>query len=180
MDGQNSSLGQATLSSPQNASMVNQSILPASAMPQVAPAQLEIQSVTLPKASILRRFAAIVIDGLLFIPLAVVLTIVIGPSASSTSPSSLVLSFLFLVYDVFFIGKYGATLGKKWLKIRVVGTDNQKIDFVKAFLREVIGKFLSAMILGLGYFWAMWDKNRQAWHDKIADTYVVSTAPQKQ
>jgi uncharacterized RDD family membrane protein YckC len=27
--------------------------------------------------------------------------------------------------------------------------------------------------LGLGYFWAIWDKDNQAWHDKIAGTVVV-------
>lgn len=40
-------------------------------------------------------------------------------------------------------------------------------------LRETIGKFLSGLVLGLGYFWAIWDKDSQAWHDKIAGTVVI-------
>lgn len=40
-------------------------------------------------------------------------------------------------------------------------------------LREVIGKFVSGLVLGIGFFWAIWDKDNQTWHDKIAGTVVV-------
>ncbi len=32
---------------------------------------------------------------------------------------------------------------------------------------------LSKLFLGLGFFWAIWDKDGQAWHDKIAGTVVL-------
>lgn len=44
-------------------------------------------------------------------------------------------------------------------------------------LRETLGKFVSSLFLGLGMFWAIWDKDRQTWHDKIAGTVVIRRAP---
>lgn len=44
-------------------------------------------------------------------------------------------------------------------------------------LREVIGKWVSGLVFGLGYFWAIWDKDGQTWHDKIAGTVVVKRPP---
>lgn len=40
-------------------------------------------------------------------------------------------------------------------------------------LREWIAKYVSALVLYLGYLWAIFDKDRQSWHDKIAGTVVV-------
>jgi len=37
----------------------------------------------------------------------------------------------------------------------------------------LIGRFLSGLFLGLGYFWALFDRNAQAWHDKLAGTVVI-------
>ena len=47
--------------------------------------------------------------------------------------------------------------------------------FGKMFVREVPGRFVSALVFGLGYFWAIIDRNGQAWHDRIAGTVVVRT-----
>lgn len=43
----------------------------------------------------------------------------------------------------------------------------------RMLLRDVFGKWVSGLAFGLGYFWAIWDKDGQAWHDKIAGTLVV-------
>lgn len=73
------------------------------------------------------------------------------------------------------LGKYGATLGKKWLKLKVVTVDGEPVSYSRALFRESIGKYLSSFVLDLGYFWAFLDKKRQAWHDKLAKTLVVET-----
>jgi predicted Zn-dependent protease len=39
------------------------------------------------------------------------------------------------------------------------------------------GRILSASPLLLGYAWALWDHDRQAWHDKMARTHVVRATP---
>ena len=71
--------------------------------------------------------------------------------------------------------RYGQTLGKKALNLKVVTTDYGPLSFGKAFLREVIGKFISTVILLIGFLWVAWDENKQAVHDKLAGTYVVKT-----
>ena len=32
---------------------------------------------------------------------------------------------------------------------------------------------LAAIVVGIGYFWMLWDSERQCWHDKFATDYVV-------
>jgi uncharacterized RDD family membrane protein YckC len=41
------------------------------------------------------------------------------------------------------------------------------------FVRETFGRFASGAFFGLGYFWAIFDKNAQGWHDKLAGTVVI-------
>lgn len=81
---------------------------------------------------------------------------------------------LVLAYFIYFTGTSGQTLGKKLVKIKVVkkGTTTPP-SYTSAFLREVIGKIISVVVLGLGCLWVIGDKNKQAWHDKIAGTVVV-------
>lgn len=79
----------------------------------------------------------------------------------------------FFAYEIAPISNGGATVGKRMLGIRVVGRDGRYISLGRSFLREVIGKWISGVFLSLGYLWAVWDKDKQAWHDKIASTYVV-------
>ena len=77
-------------------------------------------------------------------------------------------------YFIYFIGKNGQTLGKKAMKIQVVNIDtHQPPGYANAFLREIIGKLISAIILGIGYLWMLWDPNKQTLHDKIAHTIVI-------
>ncbi|MBI4337857.1 MAG: RDD family protein [Chloroflexi bacterium] len=77
------------------------------------------------------------------------------------------------VYYVLMTGLRGQTLGKMALGIKVVDERGQVPGVGRAALREVIGKFLSALALGLGFLWIAWDGKKQGWHDKIATTFVV-------
>lgn len=79
-------------------------------------------------------------------------------------------------YYIYFIGSTGQTLGKKAMNLKVVNLDTGKNpDYVGAFLREIVGKFISSLVLLLGYLWVIWDNKKQGWHDKIANTVVVKT-----
>lgn len=66
----------------------------------------------------------------------------------------------------------GQTLGKKVMKIKVIREDGKKLDYKTAVIRY-LGYFLSSIPLLLGFLWVIWDEKKQAWHDKIAGTYVV-------
>jgi uncharacterized RDD family membrane protein YckC len=68
----------------------------------------------------------------------------------------------------------GLTPGKRLLGLQVVNQQTGEIPgFGTMFVREVFGRMVSGLFLGVGYFWALFDKNAQAWHDKLARTVVV-------
>lgn len=68
----------------------------------------------------------------------------------------------------------GKSPGKALAGIRVVDKRNGSFPgFGRMLLRETLGKFVSGLFLGLGYFFAIFDRDSQAWHDKIAGTVVL-------
>lgn len=67
----------------------------------------------------------------------------------------------------------GATPGKLFLGVRVVDAQTgQRPSLVQALLRW-LGYGLSALPLGLGFLWVLWDPERRAWHDRLAGTRVL-------
>ena len=87
--------------------------------------------------------------------------------------SALTVVGLYALYFVVQIGKWGQTPGKRLAGIRVVGPEGAVPGVRRALMREVVGKFLSSSVLYVGFIWPVWDSQGQAWHDKIAGTYVV-------
>jgi uncharacterized RDD family membrane protein YckC len=75
-------------------------------------------------------------------------------------------------YEGLFISRLGATPGKLVLKLKVVRPDGGKISLGRAIARY-FAKMLSAIILGIGYIMAGFDKEKRALHDMIADTRVI-------
>ena len=66
----------------------------------------------------------------------------------------------------------GRTPGKRLLRIRVVRLNGKPIGWWAAF--ERFGGYAAGVATGLlGFAQIFWDKNRQAIHDKIAETAVV-------
>lgn len=82
-------------------------------------------------------------------------------------------SVVALAYYVFFTGYCGQTPGKMALRLKVQHVDGSDIGFRGAFYRETVGKFLSALLLGLGYLMVAFDERKQGLHDRIAQTYVI-------
>jgi uncharacterized RDD family membrane protein YckC len=67
----------------------------------------------------------------------------------------------------------GQTPGKRIMNIRVVRVDGQPIDATTVVVRYV-GYFVNSFLFGLGWLWAFWDKDHQGFHDKLANTVVIS------
>jgi hypothetical protein len=60
------------------------------------------------------------------------------------------------------------------LDIRVVDKRNaSEPGLGRMLVRETFGKLISGCFLGLGWFWAIWDRDAQAWHDKVVNTLVL-------
>lgn len=126
-------------------------------------------------ASPWRRLVASFVDGLILVLVTLLLMALAGVDWMNPTPAQNLL-FNWLpswAYYVAFTALYGATPGKMLLGIRVVKTDGRPVDWLTAFMREVVGKTLSTLPLGLGYLWAFFHPKRQTWHDLIADTLVV-------
>ncbi|MCC6420630.1 MAG: RDD family protein [Gemmataceae bacterium] len=147
-----------------------------------------------PLAGIGTRFLAILLDGLvpmlLLIP-AGILGAVISPGLTA-APSQLpgdtmqiviifvvLLTYLALTcYSALVLAMwaYGLTPGKWMLGLCVVKYDTGlPVGFWRMALRQTIGQWVAVIVCYLGLIWAIFDANKQGWHDKIAKTLVVST-----
>jgi uncharacterized RDD family membrane protein YckC len=64
------------------------------------------------------------------------------------------------------------TIGGIVLNLKVVRLDDQPVTFAVALVRGLAAA-LSFIVVFLGFFWMIWDREKQTWHDKIAGTVVV-------
>lgn len=64
------------------------------------------------------------------------------------------------------------TIGGVLLNLKVVRLDGRRITFGVALVRALVSVF-SVIVFFLGFLWIAWDKEKQAWHDKIVGTVVV-------
>ena len=79
---------------------------------------------------------------------------------------------LFLIYFIVLWTWKQTTFGGVICQIRLVRTDGTPVGFADALVRALAGIF-SLAVLAIGALWILRDPERQAWHDKIAGTYVV-------
>lgn len=78
-----------------------------------------------------------------------------------------------IAYEAFLVGKYGATLGKMALKMKVVTADGGRVSYARAFGRY-FGKLLSSFTCLIGFIIAAFDNpQRRALHDYVCNTRVV-------
>ncbi len=124
-----------------------------------------------PRASFGRRVVAALVDGLV---VSVVYWIVWAVATETlASAANLVVG---IAYFTYFEGSAsGQTAGKRLLGIRVIDfSTGGPIGYGRALVRYV-ARFLSAIPCLLGYFWMLWDGEKQTWHDKLASDVVVPT-----
>jgi uncharacterized RDD family membrane protein YckC len=115
-----------------------------------------------------RRVGAWLIDGIVVGLTTGILSAVLHGVGSSLGV------LVSIAYFVFFEGgPQGAGAGKQAMRIRVVDARTYApIGYRRAFVRW-LGRILSALVFLLGYFWMLWDADKQCWHDKLAGDAVV-------
>jgi uncharacterized RDD family membrane protein YckC len=119
------------------------------------------------RASFGTRFLAAIIDGVIVGLANFVLRVLGAPLIG------FVVSLAYFAY--FEGGESGQTIGKRAMNIRVADIDTgASVGYARAVIRWV-GRIISAIPLALGYFWMLWDKESQTWHDKLAACVVVPT-----
>lgn len=122
-------------------------------------------------ATSLNRFLAAFIDAVIVGIVSSILGSIVGQAGGGSRPW---INFISLIYYVVMTYYYGATLGKKALGIKVVdASGGNKLSFGQVILRELVGKFVSAIVILLGFIWILFDAKKQGWHDKIANTVVI-------
>lgn len=67
----------------------------------------------------------------------------------------------------------GATLGKRLFHLRVISSEDRKPTFFEIAFRESVGRFLSHVIVFVGYIMVGADKKKRGLHDILSDTYVI-------
>jgi uncharacterized RDD family membrane protein YckC len=101
-------------------------------------------------AGFLPRLGAILIDSLLFVPIiAVSLWTWTDASRTTAILVEVPLASAFAFYNIYFIGRWGQTVGKMALKIRVVQVDGGSAGFVRAFCRHSIDLIFSVVTSAL-------------------------------
>jgi len=118
-----------------------------------------------PHAAFADRLAAFVLDVIL-----VVIAVQILDLNRHDNDSA---AFVFLLaYHIGFWTWKQTTVGGIICQLRVVRVDGARLTFADALVRGLSSIF-SLAVLGLGCLWILRDPERQAWHDRIAGTYVV-------
>jgi uncharacterized RDD family membrane protein YckC len=122
-----------------------------------------------PRSSFGRRLVAYLIDGILLTVLELILLAILDDSLAYAL--TLVAGFLYFGY--FEGSASGQTLGKRAVGIRVIDFNTGgPIGFPRGLLRY-LGKILSTIAIFIGFLWMLWDREKQCWQDKIANTVVV-------
>jgi uncharacterized RDD family membrane protein YckC len=122
------------------------------------------------------RFGAKFVDGILLNVVGRLLGMVIGMIVPDPKVAVWVGAGVGLLlgatYTIFFVGKYGATLGKMACKLQIIRSDDTPMTFGRAAGRY-FAEWLSGLTLGIGYIMAAFDPERRALHDRICDTRVI-------
>jgi uncharacterized RDD family membrane protein YckC/Tfp pilus assembly major pilin PilA len=83
----------------------------------------------------------------------------------------------FLYFTLMESSERGATLGKRVFRLRVVTAEgNERISFARAVGRY-FARFVSIIVLYIGYLMQPFTRRKQALHDLICGTAVVALAP---
>ena len=140
--------------------------------------KFERENITL--ASFPKRFFAYIVDEVLVSFLFVM--IYIGSIKESQNIEETIkminglvfyIMILKVIYQTFFVWVYGATLGKIFMKIKVISiNDLENPPLIYALNRSVV-RIISESIFYLGFVWAFMNPKRESWHDKAGHTLVV-------
>jgi len=136
------------------------------------------------------RFAAKFVDGIilsvvLYVPMLILILArggniedMAGRRNSFDTQDVLILIWQILYYvfyasyEIFFIGRYGATPGKMACRIRVVTPEGEAVGYGRATGR-FFANLLSMIVCYIGYIMAGFDDQKRALHDHVCGTRVV-------
>ncbi len=78
-----------------------------------------------------------------------------------------------IAYWAYLEGVRGQTLGKQALGIMVIDHDTGHVIGPGRAIGRYFARIISTLVMFLGYFWMLWDPEKQTWHDKLVRSVVV-------
>ena len=101
--------------------------------------------------------------------------ILLGRFTGVALPPAAVKAYLFLTLFVYFAWFWlhgGQTLAMKTWRIRLVSADGRPLRPAQALLRFALA-WPSLLLFGAGLLWALFDRDRQFLHDRLAGTRLI-------
>jgi uncharacterized RDD family membrane protein YckC len=133
------------------------------------------------------RLLATLLDALWMLPLSWLL-VLLGAALRGGPPgeryptlaAEVLLNLIFGLLVLLFWVSRQATPGKLALRLRIVDARTGGHAPCGRLVLRYAGYLVSALPLGLGYLWMLWDRRRQTWQDKLGETLVVRDPPPPQ
>ncbi|PHS61841.1 MAG: hypothetical protein COB09_16610 [Thalassobium sp.] len=141
-----------------------------------------------PTAPLTRRLAAMAYDGLVLIALYILLggllvtavSKIIGSTEFVRLSPAMSMSVMFTISFLYYSHSWrrgGQTIGMKAWGLKLLNDNNKNsngrgIQLSQCMLRSGVG-FFSLLFAGLGFWWALFDKQQRSWHDMASLTRMV-------
>lgn len=139
---------------------------------------MQYNAIVLPSAPLLARLAAMVYELLLVAAVVFVAAFIIIPVVGDMQApwqrhlfQFYIVGVLFAYFSAFWL-RSGQTLAMKTWRIRLVTQDGARLTLKQALPRFFLA-LLGLLLAGAGFWWALFDRDRQFLHDRIVGTRLV-------
>jgi uncharacterized RDD family membrane protein YckC len=128
------------------------------------------------------RLASLIYEGILLVPilfLAGYLFLAVTHDAASIYMRPVFRLWLVLVLGAYFVycwSRSGQTLALKTWRLRIARRDGQPLSVKLALMRYLLALW-GALLAGVGFWWAFFDREGQFLHDRLAGTRIVKVGP---
>ena len=122
-----------------------------------------------PRANFGQRLVAAITDGIIVGVVATVVGLIVRNELGGLLSLALGVAY----YGWLEGSPSGQTIGKRMLGIRVYDLRQGGPIGTGRAIGRYFARIVSAIPCLLGYFWMLWDKEKQTWHDKLVGSVVV-------
>jgi uncharacterized RDD family membrane protein YckC len=134
--------------------------------PQTAPATSAARG---PRAGFGQRLVAAIVDGILIGIVAAIVELTIRNALGTILAYAIGIGY----YGWLEGSTSGQTVGKKMMGIRVYDLRQGGPIGTGRAIGRYFARIISTIPCLLGYFWMLWDGEKQTWHDKLVGSVVV-------
>jgi uncharacterized RDD family membrane protein YckC len=125
-----------------------------------------------PRANFGQRLVAAIVDGILIGVVGLIVELAIHNALGTIIAYALGIGY----YGWLEGSTSGQTVGKKMMGIRVYDLRQGGPIGTGRAIGRYFARIISTIPCLLGYFWMLWDSEKQTWHDKLVGSVVVPTS----